>query len=392
MTLELNPRLIIFLVSFAAFLGPFTQTIYTPILPEIQSDFQTTQFLINLTISIFTIVLAGLQIVYGPLTDSKGRRKVLLPGIALYVLASIGCAYSQSIGMLLLCRAIQAAGIATGSVVATTVIGDLFEGKMRGRAMGTFQMLVALGPVVGPVVGGFVGANFGFHGVFWVLAATGLVMLLANWRYLPETKPELPAQRFQLRNFASILAEPTGSAVILLGFVQYYTFYNFLVFLPDILTKVYNFSAEKKGLLFLPMSLALVLGSFLGGRLQEKVEPRKSLILTTSLNVIAIVFFILVAKLSIYILIVAIAVFGLCLGLSLPVQTTLLTSAFTRERATAIGVYNFFRYIGMAAGPIVGSVLYAIGGIPLLFGFAAVVFAAVVLFARQRLIGTSHSM
>ncbi|MGZ4164572.1 MAG: MFS transporter, partial [Tumebacillaceae bacterium] len=71
----------------------------------------------------------------------------------------------------------------------------------------------------------------------------------------------------------------------------------------------------------------------------------------------------------------------------LPVQTTLLTSAFTRERATAIGVYNFFRYLGMAAGPIVGSLLYTLGGIPLLFGFAAVLFAAVVLFARGRLLG-----
>ncbi|MGZ6505394.1 MAG: MFS transporter, partial [Tumebacillaceae bacterium] len=267
----MNPRLIVFLVSFAAFLGPLTQTIYTPILPEIQSDFQTSQFLINFTISIFTIILAGLQIVYGPLTDSKGRRTVLLPGIALYVLASIGCAYSTSIGMLLLFRSLQAAGIAAGSVVATTVIGDLFEGKMRGRAMGTFQMLVALGPVVGPVIGGFVGAHFGYHGVFWVLTVAGLLMFVANWRFLPETKPELPAQRFSLRNFTSILAEPTGTSVILLGFIQYYTFYNFLVFLPDILTKDYNFSAEKKGLLFLPMSLALVLGSFLGGRLQERV-------------------------------------------------------------------------------------------------------------------------
>ncbi|MGZ6550761.1 MAG: MFS transporter, partial [Tumebacillaceae bacterium] len=298
----MNPRLIVFLVSFAAFLGPLTQTIYTPILPEIQSDFQTSQFLINFTISIFTIILAGLQIVYGPLTDSKGRRTVLLPGIALYVLASIGCAYSTSIGMLLLFRSLQAAGIAAGSVVATTVIGDLFEGKLRGRAMGTFQMLVALGPVVGPVIGGFVGAHFGYHGVFWVLTVAGMLMFIANWNFLPETKPELPAQRFSLRNFTSILAEPAGTSVILLGFIQYYTFYNFLVFLPDILTKDYNFSAEKKGLLFLPMSLALVLGSFLGGRLQERVEPRKSLILTTSLNVAAIVLFILVAKLNIGVL------------------------------------------------------------------------------------------
>ncbi|WP_380027915.1 MFS transporter [Effusibacillus consociatus] len=386
-----NPKLIIYLVAFAAFLGPFTQTIYAPILPEIQSDFRTSQFLVNMSISIFTIVLAVMQIVYGPLTDRKGRRKVLLPGIALYILASIGCAYSDSIHQLLVFRAIQAAGIAAGSVVATTVIGDLFEGKLRGRAMGTFQMLVALGPVAGPVIGGFVGGRFGYQGIFVVLAAAGVLMFAANFRYLRETKPEGGAgDSFQIRDFLSILVHPTGSAVILLGFIQYYTFYNFLVFLPDILDRYYKLSAEGKGMVFLPLSLMLVAGSFLGGRLQERVDARKGLIATSFFNVMAIVLFVFVSKFSLALLVAGIFLFGLFFGLSLPVQTTLLTEPFLRQRATAIGVYNFFRYMGMAAGPLIGSFLYRWGEIPLLFGFAAAAFAGIVLFARRQLLTAGH--
>ncbi|GIM45159.1 MFS transporter [Collibacillus ludicampi] len=388
----MNRQLIVYLVSFAAFLGPFTQTIYAPILPEIQSDFRTSQFLVNLSISIFTIFLALMQMIYGPLTDTKGRRTVLLPGIALYVAASFGCAYSHSITQLLLFRMIQAIGIATGTIVATTVISDLFTGKSRGRAMGTFQMLMALGPVLGPVIGGFVGGKTGYHGVFLVLTATGLLMLVANASLLPETKPDSATDdRFQIRDFYSILTHKTGLPVILLGFVQYYTFYNFLVFLPDILTSHYNLRAEEKGIVFLPLSLFLVIGSYLGGRLQEKVEARKSLIVTSFLNVFATLMFILSAKISLASLIVNIALFGLFLGLSLPVQTTLLTEFFTRQRATAIGVYNFFRYMGMASGPFIGSYLYQLGHIPLLYGFAALVFFAVVLYTRRQLM-SGHTL
>ncbi|MGL1465738.1 MFS transporter, partial [Vibrio parahaemolyticus] len=82
---------------------------------------------------------------------------ILLLGLAIYVAASLGCFLSDSIEALLVFRALQAVGIAAGAVVAVTVIGDCFEGPARGRAMGSFQMMVALGPVLGPVAGGFVG-------------------------------------------------------------------------------------------------------------------------------------------------------------------------------------------------------------------------------------------
>src|SRR3954451_20756114 len=226
-----NKKLITYLVSFAAFFGPFTQSIYTPLLPQVKQQFNTSEYVVNLTISIFSFVMAFMQIVYGPLTDNLGRRKVLLPGIILYIIASIGAALSYSIYLLLLFRVLQATGIAVGSVVATTVIGDLFEGKLRGRAMGTFQMLVALGPAVGPVIGGFAGQYFGFHGVFWVLTITGSLLLILNSRYLPETRPaHFTSRRFNLREYVTILSNRNGLAVILLGFFQYFTFYVFWCF------------------------------------------------------------------------------------------------------------------------------------------------------------------
>ncbi|MCM3626782.1 MFS transporter [Paenibacillus glycanilyticus] len=384
----MNRKFVLYIVAFAAFFGPFTQTIYTPILPEVASQLHTTSFVVNLTISIFTLFLAIMQIIYGPLTDLKGRRKVLLVGISLYVIASVGCFFSDTITLLLVFRAMQAIGIAAGSVVAVTVISDLFEGKERGEAMGTFQMLVSLGPVLGPVIGGFLSGLFNFHSVFLALAATGMIVLVFNFLYLKETKPDnVKAGSFHPRGFAAILHNRIGSSIISLGFIQYYVFYYFLVFLPNILTDRYGLSGEQKGLVFLPMSLGIVVGSYLGGKIQSRIGGEKLLVLTSFLNAISVLFFIIFYSISLPWLLAGIIFFGLSLGLSLPVQTTLLTGAFTRNRATAVGAYNFFRYMGMALSPLIGSLFYQIGGYVLLYGFIAIVYLAFSLLLSRRHLG-----
>ncbi|WP_027410548.1 MFS transporter [Anoxybacillus tepidamans] len=388
----MNKALIVYLVSLAAFLGPFTQTIYTPILPEVTKDFGTSPFLVNLTISIFTLFLALMQVVYGPLTDTKGRRNIILFGIFIYTLASLGCFFSQSIYILLLFRAMQAIGIAAGSVVAATVIGDLFEGKARGKAMGTFQMMVSLGPVAGPIAGGFIGGNFNFHAVFLVLVLAGLIIFIFNFIFLKETKPKTgETERFQLRDFFIILKNRAGSAIVLLGFIQYYALYNFLVFLPNILSERYRLIAEQKGMVFLSMSVCIVIGSFLGGRIQGRFQNRNIMISTAYLNVVSILLFIFVANISIPLLIGSIMLFGLFLGTSLPVQTTLLTQIFQTNRSTAIGVYNFSRYIGMACGPIVGSWLHEIGGYNAIYGFVDMLFLSCSLILTKQFVQTNQT-
>ena len=264
----MSPRLLTFMVAFAAFLGPFTQTVYAPILPELGEALKTTPLLINLSISIFTFVLAFMQIVYGPLVDRTGRKPTLLAGLGIYIVASLGCFWSGSIEMLLAFRALQAVGIAAGAVVAVTVIGDRFEGAERGRAMGSFQMMVALGPVVGPVVGGFLGEHLDFHYVFLLLAIVGGVALLSNAVCLEETRPAGSQPRaFHPGQYLEVLRNRQGLAIMLLSFVQYYAFYNYLVFMPRVLDSSYGLSAAEKGMVFLPLSIAVVIGSFSGGRL-----------------------------------------------------------------------------------------------------------------------------
>ncbi|MCJ0971801.1 MFS transporter [Pseudomonas sp. PS1] len=381
----MSPRLLTFMVAFAAFLGPFTQTVYTPILPELGTALRTTPFLINLSISIFTFVLAFMQIIYGPLVDRTGRKRTLLAGLAVYVVASMGCFLANSIEVLLAFRALQAVGIAAGAVVAVTVIGDRFEGAARGRAMGSFQMMVALGPVAGPVVGGFIGEHVDFHYVFLLLAIVGIGALASNALWLQETRPAGgPPRAFHPVQYLEVLGNRQGLAIMLLSFVQYYAFYNYLVFMPRILDARYGLSASEKGLVFLPLSIAVVIGSFVGGRLLGHWRPRPMLLITALLNALSLLLFLAVAQSSLAALVVAVTAFGLFLGLSLPVQTSLLMDLYHENRATAVGSYNFFRFMGMATGPVLGSWLFQDGNLGLLYGFAAAVFLLAVGHAQLR--------
>nr|WP_241663980.1 MFS transporter [Stutzerimonas nosocomialis] len=381
----LSARWLTYMVAFAAFLGPFTQTVYAPILPELGEALDTTPLLINLSISIFTLTLAFMQIVYGPLVDRAGRKRTLLAGLGIYVVASFGCFLAQSIETLLAFRALQAVGIAASAVVAVTVIGDLFEGAARGRAMGTFQMMVALGPVAGPVAGGFVGEHLDFHYVFLLLTLVGCLALTANALWLRETaQPGAQAKPFHPRVYLQVLGNRQGLAVMLLGFVQYYAFYNYLVFMPRVLDASYGLSASEKGLVFLPLSVAVVVGSFAGGRLLAHWGLRPMLVTTAAVNALSLLLFLAVAQVSLAALVVAVTAFGLFLGLSLPVQTSLLMDLYHDDRATAVGSYNFFRFLGMATGPVLGSWLYQDGNLGLLYGFAATAFGLAVLHAAWR--------
>lgn len=380
----MSPRLLTFMVAFAAFLGPFTQTVYAPILPELGGALRTTPFLINLSISIFTLVLAFMQIIYGPLVDRSGRKRTLLAGLAIYIVASLGCFLADRIETLLAFRALQAVGIAAGAVVAVTVIGDRFEGAARGRAMGSFQMMVALGPVVGPVVGGFVGEHLDFHYVFLLLAIVGAAALLSNAIWLRETRPAGEPRAFHPAQYLEVLGNRQGLAIMLLSFVQYYAFYNYLVFMPRVLDAVYGLSASEKGLVFLPLSVAVMIGSYVGGRLLGHWRPRPMLLVTALLNALSLLLFVVVAPLSLVALVVAVTAFGLFLGLSLPVQTSLLMDLYQHNRATAVGSYNFFRFMGMATGPVLGSWLFQDGNLGLLYGFAAAAFLLAVGNAQLR--------
>lgn len=353
-------------LSIAAFLGPFTQTIYTPSLPEVGHFYAANQFMVNLTISLYTFILAANQFFVGPLTDTRGRKATLLPGLLIFMTGSLICFLSSNYYLFLFGRAIQAFGITTGSVVAAAVIGDIYTPHERGKAMSIYQTMVFLGPVLGPVIGSFISAYADWHTAFALLAAAALFAYLYNRSILPETlPPDAVSKKITVQTFFNIISNRAASAVMLLAFVQFYGYYIFLVFLPTLLDELFHVSLAVKGLFFMPLTAGIVLGTMLGGRLQTRLTHASILVLSSyGIGLVVALFwgFLHWKLLTIPALIIFLLGYGILLGTSLPSQSTSLVNLFLNEKGTAMGVYNFVRFTGAAIGPLFGTTLYHLGG------------------------------
>ncbi len=353
-------------LSIAAFLGPFTQTIYTPSLPEVGHFYAANQFMVNLTISLYTFILAANQFFVGPLTDTRGRKATLLPGLLIFMTGSLICFLSSNYYLFLFGRAIQAFGITTGSVVAAAVIGDIYTPHERGKAMSIYQTMVFLGPVLGPVIGSFISAYTDWHTAFALLAAAALFAYLYNRSILPETlPPDAVSKKITIQTFFNIISNRAASAVMLLAFVQFYGYYIFLVFLPTLLDELFHVSLAVKGLFFMPLTAGIVLGTMLGGRLQTRLTHASILVLSSyGIGLVVALFwgFLHWKLLTIPALIIFLLGYGILLGTSLPSQSTSLVNLFLNEKGTAMGVYNFVRFTGAAIGPLFGTTLYHLGG------------------------------
>ncbi|WP_070138772.1 MFS transporter [Bacillus mycoides] len=376
---------ILYVVCISALLGSFAQNIYTPILPMIQGSFHTSLYLINLTVSLFTFVLAIMQLIYGPLIDIRGRKSILIPSLIISTIGSIGCAFSSNIYLFLFFRAIQAVGIAAIPIVAATIIGDLFEGKERGEAMSLYQMLLALAPAIGPLIGGYLGSINGHLSVFLFLSTIGIILLIINISLLPETKPNVIKQAKAQKNYWLILKNTTGFSITLIGFIQFCIYFCFLVFLPSILTNSFHLTASEIGLLFVPMSLSIMLGSYCYKFLQKRLTTKQALFLTSFFNIICVTLFSFTYSINIPFIIIVTSLYGFSIGLSMPTHTTLLTEEFVQERATAIGMYNFIRYLGMGTGPLVGGFLLFNQNYFWIFFLGAIMFLLVILYAMKTL-------
>ncbi|WP_020062495.1 MFS transporter [Bacillus sp. 123MFChir2] len=377
-----NRTPIFYIICISALLGSLAQNMYTPILPIIQGSFHTSLYLVNLTVSVFTFVLAIMQIIYGPLIDTKGRKFILILGLSLSCIGSIGCVFTQNIYTFLIFRAIQAFGTAAIPVVSATIIGDLYEGNERGKAMSMYQMLLALAPAIGPLMGGFLGNRNGHVSIFLFLAAISIILLLINMMLLPETKPVSSKQQ-ATKHYFRVLQNKIGFTIVIIGFMQFYLYFCFLVFLPSILKTLFHLHPHTIGLIFVPMSLCMMVGSYCYKTLQKKMQTKHALLFTSFLHIACILLFSITYNMNIPILIIVTSLYGLSMGLSMPTHTTLLTEEFVDERATAIGIYNFIRYFGMGVGPLLGSFLLFGQNYFWIFFSGSIVFLLFLLYAMK---------
>ncbi|PAD69048.1 MFS transporter [Bacillus sp. 7586-K] len=349
---------VLYIVCISAFFASLNQNIYSPIIPLIKDSFHVTTTMVNLTVSLFIFITAIMQIIFGTILDIKGSRIILIPSLILTVIASVGCAVTTNFTLFFVFRLLQAFGTAAIPLIASATITDLFEGNTRGSAMGTYQTLLSIAPAVAPIVGGIIGDKYNYNGIFWVLVSISVLLLVINTLFFPiDQKIQEKKKSNAIKFYHFIVKDGMGSLVLSLSFLNFLVYFSILVYLPILLTDHYHLHIKIVGWLYLPITISLVAGSLLFKFVQWRISLITLFTLTNIIITVGIIGFGITHTYSLLLMSLSLLIYGIGIGILSPTYATIITNKFEQYRASAMGVFNFVRYTGMAAGPILISLL-----------------------------------
>lgn len=261
--------------------GPFSVDTYLPSFPAIQRDFSATPLELQQTLSVYLITFSVMTLFHGSLSDSFGRRPVILACLVIYTLASVGCATAQTFGQLLFFRAAQGFSGGVGWVVGRAIIRDTFPGHEAQRLMALVTMIFGIAPALAPMIGGWLQGWLGWRSVFWFLALYGALLLAACSFRLPETHLREARQPFALaplfRNYLRLAGNPRLMLMCLTVALNFSGFFLYIASAPAFIYGLLGLGANDFPLLFVPTVAGIMIGAFLSGRLAGKASPRRVL-------------------------------------------------------------------------------------------------------------------
>jgi len=267
-----------FLLACLGMLGPFSIDTYLPAFSGIAQSIGATPVQMQQTLSAYLFGFALMNLFHGALSDSFGRRPVVLWGIALFTLASAGCALSQHIGLLVFFRALQGMSAGAGIVVSRAVIRDMFPPADAQRVMSQVTIYFGIAPAVAPMVGGFLFVHVGWHSIFWFLTAIGVALWIANYRLLPETLHATHRQHFHprplLRGYWQLGSSPRFLMLTLASGVPFNGMFLYVLSAPVFLGEHLHLPPEHFFWFFLMTISGIMGGAWLSGRLAGRIKPK----------------------------------------------------------------------------------------------------------------------
>jgi MFS transporter, DHA1 family, multidrug resistance protein len=349
------------LLALLGMLGPFSIDTYIPAFSGIAQAIGATPVEMQQTLSAYLFGFAFMNLFHGALSDSFGRRPVVLWGIAMFTLASAGCALAQNIGHLVFFRALQGLSTGAGIVVSRAVIRDMFPPDQAQKVMSQVTIYFGVAPAVAPIVGGWLFVHAGWHSIFWFLTAVGVALWLANWKLLPETLHATQRQAFNVRNlmrgYWQLGSSPRFLLLALASGVPFNGMFLYVLSAPAFLGDHLQLAPTQFFWFFILTISGIMAGSFASGRLAGRITPKLQIrygfvvmVLVSLANVAANLLFPARAWWAL----IPIAIFSFGWALMVPVVTLLVLDLYPERRGMASSLQAF---IGSSANGIVAGVI-----------------------------------
>ena len=253
---------------------------YLPALASIGREFAASPAATQATLALFFLGFALGQLVYGPLADRYGRRRPLLAGLAIYVVASLGCALASSVSLLSAARLVQALGASAGAVISRAVVRDLFEVVDAARIYSRLMLIVGIAPILAPLLGGQLLLFASWRAIFVVLALFGATSLLAVMRWLPETHsgPRASARPATVvRGWWAIIRDVEFRWPALAAATGFASLLTYVLGAPAVLITGYGVTPQHFGLFFAMNAIGLIGGAQLNAHWLRRHSPRQIL-------------------------------------------------------------------------------------------------------------------
>lgn len=262
--------LVTFILGGLTATPPLAMDMYLPALPEVTGSLHAPAATVQLTL---TACLAGMalgQLVVGPMSDRWGRRRPLLAGLAVYVLATALCALAPTIQFLIAFRLAQGLAGAAAIVIARAVVRDLYDGLAMARFFSTLMLISGVAPIVAPLIGGQVLRVTDWRGVFVVLTVVGVLLAGLVWWKLPETLPaddrHVGGVGEALRAMRGLLADSAFAGYMLAGGFAFAALFAYIAASPFVIQEIYGASPQTFSLLFGLNSVGLVVVGQINGK------------------------------------------------------------------------------------------------------------------------------
>ena len=381
------------LLAVLGMLGPFSIDTYIPAFSAIAQSLNATPVQMQQTLSAYLFGFAFMNLFHGALSDSFGRRPVILSGLAMFTVASLGCALAQNVGQLIFFRALQGLSTGAGIVVSRAVIRDMFPPSEAQRVMSQVTIYFGVAPAVAPIIGGVIAEYLDWHSIFWFLVGVGVVLWLANWRLLPETLHVQDRQPFQVRNlmrgYWQLLTDARFLLLALASGVPFNGMFLYVLGAPAFLGDILHLRPTQFFWFFVMTIGGIMAGSWLSGRMAGRVRPKNQILqgfrimlAVSAINIVANLLFEPHAWWSLW----PIAVFAFGWALMVPVVTLLVLDLHPERRGMASSLQAVVGSTanGVVAGVVAPLVMHSAFGLALVSSTFMAVGLLAWLWLRQR--------